>query len=91
MVLRARWVTPKSSLGDAKSSLGDAKSSLGDLYAQLRHEQYTTVYDTSHLSAGSSQSFSALPRSSVTCPLYTRDGTTASLVRAAGFPFKAHQ
>jgi hypothetical protein len=32
---RARWVTPKSSLGDVKRSLGDAKSSLGDAKSSL--------------------------------------------------------
>ena len=43
------------------------------IYAQLRQEQFDTVYDTSFSSA--------LPRSSVTCPLYTQRGTTASTVR----------
>jgi hypothetical protein len=43
------------------------------IYAQLRQEQFDTVYDTSY--------GSALPRSSVTCPLYTQRGTTACTVR----------
>jgi hypothetical protein len=35
VLLRSRWVTPQSSLGDAGSSLGDAKSSLGDAESSL--------------------------------------------------------